>query len=114
MAPSGVIPANANALSWRVAYQVFSALVLVIGLFATLVCVRSYPDEVGLRPFGARLSSGDASSVHNGERPRVCGVSASVMFRSPVFYLLILSMGIFNSLRAKPYYQQKQPLNKMR
>ena len=28
-----------DALSWRVAYQVFSALVLVIGLFATLVCV---------------------------------------------------------------------------
>ena len=87
-----------DALSWRVAYQVFSALVLVIGLFATLVCVRSYPDEVGLRPFGARLSSGDAFSVHDGERPRVCGVSALVMFRSPVFYLLILSMGIFNSL----------------
>lgn len=87
-----------DALSWRVAYQVFSALVLVVGLFATLVCVRSYPNEVGLRPFGVRLSSGDASSVHDGERPRVCGVSALVMFRSPVFYLLILSMGIFNSL----------------
>ena len=36
--------------------------------------------------------------MQDGERPRVCGVSASVMFRSPVFYLLILSMGIFNSL----------------
>lgn len=84
--------------TWRVAYQVFSALVLVIGLFATLVCVRSYPEEVGLRPFGAQPLQEDSASAHGGEGLKLRGVSASVMFRSPVFYLLIFSMDIFNAL----------------
>lgn len=87
-----------NAASWRVAYLVFAALVLGIGLFATLVCVRSYPAEVGLRPFGAEGSaSGEASDAedHAGSMP---SVPASTMFRSPAFYLLVLSMGIFNAL----------------
>lgn len=87
-----------DASTWRVAYQVFSALVLVIGLFATLVCVRSYPEEVGLRPFGAQPLQEDSASAHGGEGLKLRGVSASVMFRSPVFYLLIFSMGIFNAL----------------
>lgn len=87
-----------DASTWRVAYQVFSALVLVIGLFATLVCVRSYPEEVGLRPFGAQPLQEDSVSAHGGEGLKLRGVSASVMFRSPVFYLLIFSMGIFNAL----------------
>ena len=84
--------------TWRVAYQVFSALVLVIGLFATLVCVRSYPEEVGLRPFGAQPLQEDAASAHGGKGLKLRGVSASVMFRSSVFYLLIFSMGIFSAL----------------
>lgn len=87
-----------DASTWRVAYQVFSALVLVIGLFATLVCVRSYPEEVGLRPFGAQPLQEDSASALGGEGLKLRGVSASVMFRSPVFYLLIFSMGIFNAL----------------
>lgn len=87
-----------DASTWRVAYQVFSALVLVIGLFATLVCVRSYPEEVGLRPFGAQPLQEDSASAHDGGRLKLRAVSASVMFRSPVFYLLIFSMGIFNAL----------------
>lgn len=87
-----------DASTWRVAYQVFSALVLVIGLFATLVCVRSYPEEVGLRPFGSQPLQEDAASALGGEGLKLRGVSASVMFRSPVFYLLIFSMGIFNAL----------------
>lgn len=87
-----------DASTWRVAYQVFSALVFVIGLFATLVCVRSYPEEVGLRPFGAQPLQEDSASAHGGEGLKLRGVSASVMFRSPVFYLLIFSMGIFNAL----------------
>lgn len=87
-----------DASTWRVAYRVFSALVLVIGLFATLVCVRSYPEGVGLRPFGAQPLQEDAASAHDGERHKMRGVSASVMFRSPVFYLLVFSMGIFNAL----------------
>lgn len=87
-----------DALTWRVAYQVFSALVLVIGLFATLVCARSYPEEVGLRPFGAQPLQKDAASALGEEGLELRGVSASVMFRSPVFYLLIFSMGIFNAL----------------
>ena len=87
-----------NAASWRVAYLVFAALVLGIGLFATLVCARSYPAEVGLRPFGAEGPASGESSDTEGHAGSMPSVSASTMFRSPAFYLLVLSMGIFNAL----------------
>ncbi len=92
--------------SWRTAYLVFSAAVLVLGLLATLGLVRSYPSEVGLRPYrteGERESDTQQNGTQqdcSSDEPvaKQWGVSAHVMFRSPVFYLLMVSMGLFNAL----------------
>lgn len=116
-----------SAASWRVAYLVFAAVVLVVALPATALFIRSYPEEAGCVPFGAaastevpsgkeergglaaeECSSGDeafpdaAGSLDgSGEAAAVrkeWGVPARVMFRSPAFYLLMVCMGIFNAL----------------
>lgn len=88
----GVILAGAG---WRTAYLVFAFITLVIALPATLFFVRSYPREVGLQVYGLNDDTQDASKVSD---ERQWGVSASTMFKSPAFYLLMLSMGIFNAL----------------
>lgn len=45
-----------SAADWRCAYLAFSALVLLLGLPATLLLIRSHPAEVGMHPFGASLN----------------------------------------------------------
>lgn len=103
----GAIFAIAN---WRVAYLIFAGIVLVTGLIATIALIRSYPSEIGLLPYGESLADqGSTNPVDNvaidyrenniaNQKPKEWGVSASVMFRSPVFYSLMVTMGIFNSL----------------
>lgn len=103
----GAIFAIAN---WRVAYLIFAGIVLVTGLIATIVLIRSYPSEIGLLPYGESLANQCSTNpVKNvaidyrennitNQKPKEWGVSASVMFRSPVFYSLMVTMGIFNSL----------------
>lgn len=85
---------------WRVAYGALSAIDIVLALPATLFFVRSYPQQVGLLPFGAKkeaVCAEDACSSAEHDR-RTWGVSASAMFRSPVFYLLMITLGLFNAL----------------
>lgn len=114
----GVIFSCAN---WRVAYLVFAAIVLVMGLLASLVLIRSYPSELGLHPYGFQTSTSCDTSYtasHKGSSPitssdtslsvsvseksskkgKQWGVSARIMFRSPVFYTLMVTMGIFNAM----------------
>lgn len=119
-----------SVADWRSAYLLFALLVLVTGLIATLVLIRSYPSEVGLEPYGAlidnkahdsnlsesefeQLESINPHSVDVGAscdsmtnnakgdsdaKGKQWGVPARVMFRSPVFYTLMITMGIFNAL----------------
>lgn len=103
----GAIFATTN---WRVAYLIFAGIVLVTGLIATIALIRSYPSEIGLLPYGESLADqGSTNPVENvaiynrenniaNQKPKEWGVSASVMFRSPVFYSLMITMGIFNAL----------------
>ena len=98
--------------TWQNAYIVFAGLVLLLGLPATLLLIRSYPSEVELESFGAPLQQCSESlkanrqgvtldgvtSSHGSSDPMQKSVSARVMFRSPVFYCLMFCMGIFNSL----------------
>lgn len=115
---------------WRSAYLLFALLVLVTGLIATVVLIRSYPSEVGLEPYGTLVDSKmnndnlsesefeqlEFTNPHSVGAGTSCdsdtndakadfdakgkqwGVPARVMFRSPVFYTLMITMGIFNAL----------------
>lgn len=93
-----------SAFDWRMAYLVFSVVVLATGLPATLVLIRSHPEEVGLVAYGSGRRPDDTPSDipqadgGSGADERQWGVSARVMFRSPAFYTLMLAMGVFNAL----------------
>lgn len=98
---------------WHFAYVVFAGIVLLLGLPASVLFIRSYPSEVGLSPYGSKIDSSvestlmetddgkasqQATSGSPNEKEKQWGVAARVMFRSPVFFSLALTMGIFNSL----------------
>lgn len=81
--------------SWRAAYLVFAAVVLAVALPATALFIRSYPEDAGCVPFGVESGKGP---IEPDAVRKEWGVSAGVMFRSPVFYLLMVCMGVFNAL----------------
>lgn len=87
-----------SVADWRSAYLLFAVLVLATGLIASLVLIRSYPSEVGLLPYGAAVGSKTEDAGASQTKGKQWGVSAHVMFRSPVFYTLMITMGIFNAL----------------
>ena len=85
--------------NWRVAYLIFAAIVLLTGLVASVVLIRSYPSEVGLLPYGSTdVSANNSSDTNVTSKGKQWGVSARVMFRTPVFYTLMITMGIFNAM----------------
>lgn len=95
---------------WHVAYAAFASIVLLLGLPAATVCIRSYPQELKLNPYGT--DSKESSESHDEilledtfshpslkeEKGKQWGISCHVVFRSPIFYTLMLAMGIFNAL----------------
>lgn len=83
---------------WRSAYLLFAVLVLATGLIASLALIRSYPSEVGLLPYGASANNKAKDDDVSQAKGKQWGVPARVMFRSPVFYTLMITMGIFNAL----------------
>lgn len=114
------------SVDWRCAYLVYAALVVVLALPATALFIRSYPRDLGLLPYGQQHTPdaiaqevtlvGDTVCEDLDHFPnqtqdpdlieaykhdtREWGVSASVMFRSPVFYILMLTLGLCNALTA--------------
>lgn len=85
--------------NWRVAYFIFAAIVLLTGLIASVVLIRSYPAEVGLHPYGStKTASENSTDISSSPKGKQWGVSARVMFRTPVFYALMITMGIFNAM----------------
>ncbi|PNV68018.1 MFS transporter [Enteroscipio rubneri] len=76
-------------LGWRSAYLVLGGAVLALGLPATLFCIRSYPSDIGLQPYGEAERVGADEGMQ-------WGVSAKKAFRSPAFYLLALTIALFN------------------
>lgn len=76
-------------LGWRSAYFVLGGAVLALGLPATLFFIRSYPSDVGLRPYGEAERAGSGEGMQ-------WGVSAKKAFRSPAFYTLALTIALFN------------------
>lgn len=76
-------------VGWRGAYLVLGAIVLALALPATLFFIRSYPSDIGLKPYGVEARAG----ADDGKQ---WGVSAKQAFRSPAFYTLALTIALFN------------------
>ena len=75
---------------WRAAYLVLGA-VAATAVLATLFCIRSYPRELGLQPYGRANAQGAA-----GEEALRRGVPRKAAFGSAAFFLLLVAAALFN------------------
>ena len=41
-----------DSLGWRLAYLTYAAIIVVVCVPAILLCVRDYPADCGLQPYG--------------------------------------------------------------
>ena len=76
---------------WQTGYLVFG-IIAFIPILLTLFCVRSYPSDVGLAPYGEQAPSAEGAGEHIPQR----GVSSKDAFRMPAFYLLAITIGLTN------------------
>lgn len=67
-------------------YRIFSALVLIIGLFAVFFLIKK-PEELGQKPLGY-----DRGAVPGAGKKEMAGVSCKEAFRSKSFKVLVLAL----------------------
>lgn len=80
-----VLPLVVAGGGWELGFTVLAGVTLLFTVGSGVLLVRSYPQDVGLRPFGAtRQAAGGAAAV------RVPGVPARAAFRSPQFMAMFL------------------------
>ena len=82
---------------WREAYLVFGIVCAVIALPATMFFIRSYPEDVGLKPYGPPRDDLPEGSVGGEGAPMRPGIEATQAFRMPVFYTLMITFMITNA-----------------
>ncbi len=90
-----------SEFDWRMCYRVFGIIAAVISMPATLFFIRSYPEDVGLAPYGEIKDAGKAEAFMES------GISASKAFRMPAFYLLMLTIGLNNGTAQMGNYLAK-------
>ena len=79
-----------SGMAFHQIYMIWGVIALVTSVPFTLFCVRTRPEDCGLRPYGASVSSLTGAP----SKPR--GLSASAAMKSPVFYVLCLFAGLIN------------------
>ena len=82
---------------WREAYFVFGIVCAAISLPATLFFIRSYPEDVGLRPYGPPREDLPTASVGGEDAPERPGIEAGKAFRMPAFYTLMITFMLTNA-----------------
>ncbi|MDO4400347.1 MAG: MFS transporter [Coriobacteriia bacterium] len=88
-----------GSMGWRAAYLILG-IVAATAMLATVFCIRSYPRDVGLQPYG-RTASADAAGAEALRR----GVPQKAAFGSAAFFLLLIAAAIFNlSCQAGQYF----------
>ena len=88
-----------GGMGWRAAYLILG-VIAAAAMLATLFCIRSYPADAGLQPYG-RTKHADAGG---GEALRR-GVPQKIAFGSATFVFLLLAAALFNlSCQAGQYF----------
>ena len=82
---------------WRDAYFVFGIVCALISLPATMFFIRSYPEDVGLKPYGPPRDDLPEASVGGEGAPVRPGIEAKKAFRMPVFYTLMITFMLTNA-----------------
>ena len=86
-----------ESLGWRTAYLVYAAIIILVCVPAVLLCIRDYPADCGLEPYGepdagmggeaTPTDSADATDVER--RARAC-------MATPAFVLLLVAGFLMN------------------
>ena len=88
-----------GGMGWRAAYLILGAIAAT-AMLATLFFIRSYPQDIGLQPYGRPKADEGAGS----EALRR-GVPQKAAFASAAFFLLLLAAALFNlSCQAGQYF----------
>ena len=82
---------------WRDAYFVFGIVCALISLPATMFFIRSYPQDVGFKPYGPPRDDLPEASVGGEGAPVRPGIEAKKAFRMPVFYTLMITFMLTNA-----------------
>lgn len=98
---------GADLSGWRELYLVYGISAAILSVPFTLFCIRSRPEEVGLKAYGAVLNENEAITAENLELP---GITAKQAWHKWYFYLLIIAGCLFNVMGIYPqhfttYYQ---------
>lgn len=91
-----VLPALVAASGWRIGFLFLAVLVLLLIVVPGVLLVRSRPEDVGLRPFGAQAAPAASGSS---EAP-LPGVPARTAFRTPQFAALALAIALVGAVIA--------------
>lgn len=85
IAIAGVI----ESAGWRMGYATLAIIVAVIVVPLAVGFIRSYPEEVGLKPYGAPLQDA-GEPVEQVRQIKVTGADYAKVIKSPAFYLMIV------------------------
>ena len=88
-----------DGMGWRMAYLILG-IIAATAMLATAFCVRSYPRDVGLEPFGGAKRADEAGAAALRR-----GVPQKAAFGSAAFVLLLIAAALFNlSCQAGQYF----------
>lgn len=91
-----VLPALVSATGWQSGFLLIAGLVVALVVMPGCFLIRSAPEELGLRPFGARA---EPPETRTGAVP-LPGVPAPMAFQTPQFAALAVAIVLFSSVLA--------------
>lgn len=91
-----------ESVGWRTAYLVYAGIIVVVCMPAIMLCIRDYPADCGLKPYGQasdeREDAGEAN--HPSAEPAAAAADIAQRARrcmvSPAFLLLIVAGFLMN------------------
>jgi len=87
------------AYGWRMTYIIFGLIILLLVTPLLALFLRNYPQDKGLEPCGALISSAECDQRH-----KDTGITYSAAVRMPVFYgLIIFAFLIMSVSTLNPY-----------
>ncbi len=81
-----------SSFDWRMCYLAFGLIGAIISIPACLFFIRSYPEDVGLTPFGINQPAEEEIQKDSQER----SIPAKKAFRTPAFVLLSITFALTN------------------
>lgn len=95
-----ILPALVAGTGWRGGFVFLGALVAVLVVLPGVFLIRSRPEDMGLRPYGAAPTEAAASGGSGPGGVHLPGVPARRAFRTPQFVALTVSILLVGSVMA--------------